>query len=209
MISINAVGIDGIDDYISAYGESLNKAAVLSVNDTARHGHSLIKTDIMGAVNLTSSYIGSANNGRLRVSNYAKSIGDSAVIQGRQKGTMLYRFVTNNPAKGKPLRVSVGRGSGSKEIKNSFAIRLSGGNMALVVRVPSVFSRLKGSRGAVMIKPRGRKKMAKSASNLWILYAPSINQLMKQRVIKDDKIKRKIGSFLSMEFNRQLNRIIS
>lgn len=207
MIELDTVNLDNFDEMIEGINSSIDQASQMAVNSSARYGHSLIKEGILNRVNLTSAYIGSTTSGKLRVIPTSKGSRGVARIQGRQRATMLHRFLIGKVVKGSSPRVSVKKSGASKTMTNAFEIRLANGNMGLVVRVKGDVDKLKNSRGAVKIKNKRGK--SKSTSSLFLMYAPSISQIMSSMITKERVIQTKIEERLREEFTRQLLRLSS
>jgi hypothetical protein len=193
-VKIQTVGLKAFGEFTDGLNEKANKAASMSINDSARYGHKLLKNDIMRRINVPSSYIGSTTSGRMSITQYAKPGHKIAEITARRRGTSLNRFLLRGAVKGS-VRVSVRPGSVSK-IDKAFVMRLRNGNKGIAQRVAGNPDKHPKSNGAVKI-----------GKGLFLLYGPSISQVMNTVVTEEKYIQKDIGNHLEQEFNRQFNRL--
>lgn len=194
-MQFDSIGIDGFSSYVDSIGSSVNRAASMSINETLRMSHGLIKKDMMASVNLPSSYFGTINEGRLRIAKYSKPEHLYGSLNARKRSTSLYRFLIGSAKRGADLRVGVKAGSNSV-IKGSFAIRLKNGNMGFALRVKGKVTSLRNSRKAKMLSP-----------GLFLLYSVSISQMMKQTLKNNDKIYNATSNYLNNRFISNLDRL--
>lgn len=195
-MNFEAVGIEELGEYIELYGNSARKAATLAINDSVRKGRVMIKEDMRRQVALRSGYI----DQRLKAKKFASNINGVGIISGTGRVTSLNRFLLN-PAQmlrrkpGTPARVQVKPNSVSA-IDRAFTMRLRNGNLGLAKRVDGNPDQLSGSSGA--------RKIGKG---LFLLYGPSVLQVMTTTLDRQDYIQKGIGANLQSEFTRQLRRL--
>lgn len=201
-------GDDTMEKYLREYPKAARKAAKLSINDTIRRGRRKTKQEIMSQVNLKSSYL----NAERLSENFATNDNLVGSIVGRRRPTSLARFDAQQlyqPNRTKPGRkpagVTVRVKRARKKIPNAFLVNLKAGNkdgvnQGLAIRLPE------GK------KPRRRfaGKPLYKGSNVWLLYGPSVNQVMTadtkgQSIV--EQLKPELNSYLNREFRRQFGRL--
>ncbi len=181
------------------------KAARLAINDTLRRGRRMAKKEILSQVNLPPGYV---DNTRL-TENLAKGDTLRGSIIARRRATSLTRFgVTQlyqrnatKPGR-KKAGVTVRVKRARKTIPNAFLLNLKNGNRGLAIRVPE------GK------KPRrrfGGKPLYKSNNtNVWLLYGPSLNQIMtasNKGPSIVESLQGELSTYLNREFVRQYARL--
>jgi hypothetical protein len=192
-VSVRVDGIEGVSEIMRDASKAVKDSIVISINDTAKFGHAEIKKRIVEEVNLKPSYIGSKNSGRLKISSYAVNANDSAVISARARGTLMSRFLVSAFKRGSPAKVSIAK-SRVSSISNAFLMKLKSGNSGLVKRVKS--GRIEGSKGALKI-----------GKNLFLLYAPSVSQIMSSVISNDEEFNKRINDKLNLNFKKQFERL--
>ncbi len=209
-LRFSVTGDDTMERYLREYPKAARQAAKLSINDTIRRGRRKTKREIMSQVNLTSSYL----NAERLTENFATNDNLVGSIVGRRRPTSLARFDAQQlyqPNKTRPGRKPTGATvrvkNARKTIPNAFLIKLKAGNrdganQGLAVRLPE------GK------KPRrrfGGKPLYKSRNtNVWLLYGPSVNQVMtseKEGPSIVENLKPELNSYLNREFRRQFGRL--
>jgi hypothetical protein len=141
-----------------------------SINRTAEKYRTESAREIRTQVNFPASYL-APSNGRLTVTKHADSDDLSAVITGRHRPTSLARFAVSTKNAGqRGARVSVQPGLASF-LPRAFFVNLRSGNtdtknnVGLAIRLPA------GKRPSAAYKP------TELAPGLWLLYAPSVDQV--------------------------------
>lgn len=206
-IQFAVTGDDEFRRRLQEFPKVATKAARMSINDTLRRGRRMLKKEILSQVNLAPSYV---NQDRL-TEIPARSDNLVGSIVGRRRATSLARFKTKQlykPAKNgrrKRAGVTVNMKGRQKLMRRAFLKDLKSGtkdsgNVGLVIRLPE------GETPSQAYKP---KKLYKSG-NLWLLYGPSINQMMladEQGPSMVQELKPKLTSYLNAEFQRQFERL--
>lgn len=182
MQDVFALVIDGLDDLrdLENLPQDMIKAARIAVNDAATRGRTTMGKEVLNQINFPSDYV-SPRNKRLYVSRKANNKDLEAVITARSRPTSLARFAQTSSIKGKSgVRVELKRGAvrtipGKKaEGYSAFLMKLRAGsadldtkaNLGLAMRVPP------GKR------PSGAYKPKPIGNNLYLLYGPSVSQLI-------------------------------
>lgn len=184
MQDVFALVIDGLDDLrdLEKLPQEMIRAARIAVNDAATRGRTAMGKEVLHQINFPTDYV-SPRNKRLYVSRKANSKDLEAVITARSRPTSLARFAQTTSTKGKSgVRVELKRGSvrqipGKKASGNgysAFLMKLKAGssdldtksNLGLAMRVPP------GKR------PSGAYKPKPIGNNLYLLYGPSVSQLI-------------------------------
>lgn len=152
---------------------TVERAVMRALNRTATHTRTRLARIIREQVNLPASYLG-PSGGRLIVSEKAKPSKLEVRISGRDRPTSLARFSPDRgkAAKGKQVhspRVAVKTGSAARPVRGvafSRLIALNSGNTGLAVRTAD------GS------KPAGAFRPTRMRNGLWLLYGPSVDQVL-------------------------------
>lgn len=170
-----ALVIEGLEKLksIDDLPQSIVKAARIAVNDAATRGRTAMGREVLSQVNFPTDYVAPRNK-RLFVSKNAKNTDLEAVITARSRPTSLARFAKQSqPGRGKEgVRVEVDRGA-VRTLPGAFLIRLRAGsqltdtkfNMGLAVRTENG-------------KPPPGYRPAPLGNNLWLLYGPSVSQVV-------------------------------
>lgn len=209
-LRFSVTGNDMMEKYLREFPKDARKAAKLAINDTVRRGRRKAKQEIMSQVNLKSGYL---NEQRL-TENLAKDDNLTGSIIGRRRPTSLARFDSQQlyqPNKTRSGRKSAGvtvRVKGArKKMPNAFLVKLKAGNrdgvnQGLAVRLPE---------GQKPNRRFGGKPLYKSRNtNVWLLYGPSVNQIMTSKGTGEsliDNLKPELSTYLNQEFRRQFGRI--
>ena len=170
-----ALVIEGLEHLksLDELPQNIVKAARIAVNDAATRGRTAMGREVLLQVNFPGDYVAPRNK-RLYVSKNARNSDLEAIITARSRPTSLARFAKeNSPGRGKEgVRVEVKRGA-VRTLPGAFLIKLRSGsqltdtkfNMGLAVRTKT--GRL----------PPGYKP-APMGNGLWLLYGPSVSQLI-------------------------------
>lgn len=175
-----ALVIEGLDllKSLDSLSQDIIRSARIAVNDAATRGRTLMAKEVLSQVNLPSDYV-APRNGRLHLKNKATNASLEAIIEARARPTSLARFLTKSyPVGFQPngVRVKIqpgasrtigGKGSGTR----AFLFRLNSGvdtksNLGLAVRT------------ANGLPPSRAWKPAPLGDNLWLLYGPSVSQVL-------------------------------
>ena len=174
--------------------EVATHAAMMAINQVAeRKVVPAIRRAAESEVAFPRGYLDSPD--RLEVSRKATRGSLEAVVTGRDRPTSLARFAPGhtpeNTRKG-GVTVQVKRGR-TQHLKKAFLVRLNNGNIGLAVRL---------KQGETLRNKR--EKAVKLGLGVYLLYGPSVDQVMKSVV--EDSIP-EIGDMLSNEFYRQFARL--
>lgn len=177
-----ALVIEGLDTLKSMddLPKDIVKAARIAVNRAATRGRTLMANEVLSQVNLPPSYVAPAK-GRLFVRKPATNSDLEAIIEARARPTSLTRFLTKSyPIGFQPngVRVKIQGATrtigGPKSGIKAFLFRLNSGvgltdnkfNLGLAVRT---------NNG---LPPSRAWKPAPLGDNLWLLYGPSVSQVL-------------------------------
>lgn len=170
-----ALVIEGLETLksIDDLPQNIVKAARIAVNDAATRGRTAMGREVLSQVNFPTDYVAPRNK-RLYVSKNARNTDLEAIITARSRPTSLARFAKESkPGRGKEgIRVEVKRGA-VRTLPGAFLIRLRSGsaltdtkfNMGLAIRTENG-------------KPPPGYKPAPLGNGLWLLYGPSVSQLV-------------------------------
>lgn len=170
-----ALVIEGLETLksIDDLPQNIIKAARIAVNDAATRGRTAMGREVLSQVNFPTDYVAPRNK-RLYVSKNARNTDLEAIITARSRPTSLARFAKESkPGRGKEgVRVEVKRGA-ARTLPGAFLIRLRSGsaltdtkfNMGLAIRTENG-------------KPPPGYKPAPLGNGLWLLYGPSVSQLI-------------------------------
>ena len=193
MITINPNGLDNWIEMLDTFPDRAREAMAVAINQTAkREAAKSIRDDMLKQVNLKKGYLIK----HTPVHAFATKNKLKATITARDTPTMLARYAMNRtriPKRQKGVKVQVRRGS-IKNMKSAFLVDFSGKaktNVALMVRTKNG----QPPHGVTHDGARYVKSM-----NAWILYAPSIDQLMWSVAGQNEA---KITRALEREFLRQ------
>ena len=210
-LGLRITGDDAFVQYLREYPKVARKAGKLAINDTVRRGRRMVKKEILNQVNLAPSYL---NQTRL-TEVFATESNLTAAVIGRRRPTSLVRFGAKplyQPNKTRPGRkpagVSIKVKNRRTTIPNAFLINLKAGNkdganQGLAVRLPKGKTPRRRFSGKPLYKNQ--------TSNVWLLYGPSVNQMMtgnaggRRSIIEN--MKPDLNSYLNSEFQRQFGRL--
>lgn len=168
-------------------------ATMLALNQVSeREVVPMLRRDAEQEVNFPSGYLREPR--RLGVTNKATRSKLEVTIKGRDRPTSLARFTPVRSIKatrGRPIPVSVKRGK-TEMLDRAFLVELKNGNLGLAIRLP---------HGQ---EPRRAYKPVKLDSGLWLLYGPSVDQVISE--IAEPTVAKNMGKFAN-EFNRQFGRL--
>lgn len=182
------------------------RAAQIAVNDAARSGRTLAAKRILSEIKFPSDYV-APRNGRLSISQFATANNLEAKITARTRATSLARFALDaSPAGGakrrEGVRVEVEPGR-VRRLPGAFLIRLRAGTASLDT---------KSNMGLAVRTKNGRPppgyKPTRLGENLWLLYGPSVAQVMyseRNRGGVATDISPEIARKLEDEFWRQMD----
>lgn len=179
-------------------------AARMAVNDATRFGRNLAAKKVLRAAALPASYVANSEK-RLHITKYARGDDLEGIISARKRATSLARFATDGGIKGQGVGVQVKPGR-TKRIEGAWLIRLRAGNADLDTKSNlGLAVRTKDGK-----KPPGHKPINIKGTNIWLLYGPSVAQILysdkNQGGVADD-ISDDIADKLEAEFKRQTARL--
>ncbi|RID91889.1 hypothetical protein D2N39_11685 [Gemmobacter lutimaris] len=191
--------IQSIDELPAKIAESARRA----VNDATRRGRKLAADEVLRSVNFPKDYV-APRNGRLEISRYATRSNLEATISARSRNTSLSRFAKESYTAGRKkagVHVEVAPGS-VRLMKGAFLIRLRAGNADLDAKSNlGLAVRTKNGKAPPGYKP------TRLGNNLWLLYGPSVAQVLHSEknaggVATD--ISPRVAAMLEAEFWRQM-----
>lgn len=184
--------------FIKEWNGNVSTALVRALNDTAARSRTDASRRVRQQVNFPASYL-SPSAKRLWVKTKARKNALQTVIEGRGNPTSLARFSKQSVLpggkrhKGGKVNVTVHPGE-TRSISRAFLIRLRNGNTGLAIRTD-------GS------KPKGAWMPRALGKNLWLLYGPSVDQVLSssrnEKGVLDDMTPEMLD-YLEKEFNRQM-----
>jgi len=182
------VAVEGLDEINFADAKpKLLRLAAQAVNRTARKYRTESSRAIREQIAFPARFLDSRDDGRLRVSRFAKPSSLSAAITGRGRATSLARFVKGPRTKArKAPTVEVSPGNREK-LNRAFLMGLKNANIGLAVRLRE------GER------IENKRKMVQVSGSLYLLYGPSVDQVF--RSVAED-VSDDAGDFLEQEFLR-------
>lgn len=191
-VKIVSTGLGDLSNFFESLPDVAETAMQIAINQVAeRDGMNLIKRDMREQVDFPSGYLES----RIKVTRKAQRGLLEAVIRGRDRATSLARFARGqNPGntRGRPVFINVRKGQ-TRKLSNAFMVNLRNGNTGLAVRLKKGES-LRNSQAAVRL-----------ADNVYLLYGPSVDQVMKG--VADDRAG-DISNMVSKQFLRQFDRLL-
>ena len=180
------------------------EAARIAVNAAARRGRTMLADEVLREVDFPASYVAPRNQ-RLYVKKTASNANLEAVISAQSRRTSLAQFATGAATRAgkKGVRVKVGKGGGGAELKRAFLIRLRAGNASLDTKSNlGLAYRTKDGRPPPGYKP------TQLAPNLWLLYGPSVAQVLHSDTTNSgaaNELSPDIAELLEREFWRQMD----
>lgn len=199
------LAVEGLDAlrYMETIPPAIERAALRAVNKTTQRARTAAARAIREQVNLPARYLG-PSEGRLTVAKTAKRGDLEGIVRGRTRPTSLARFTNQKPLapgqrRKQGVKVSVKPGV-AKYLSRAFLIPLRSGNdgelgnVGLAVRSDH--------------QPKGAYKPKLIGKNLWLLYGPSVSQILfsarNQGGVAED-IAPDTVNFLEAEFLRLVN----
>lgn len=184
-------GLDDFAEFFRQLPDIATEAAFLAVNDSAESAVPMFKRTMTSQVSFPKGYL---SKERLGVRRKATRATLEAVISGRDRPTSLARFAegaTPENSRKRPIIVKIKPGK-TVALKKSFLVRLKNNNIGLAIRLPS------GQR------PKNAYKPVQLANNVYLLYGPSVDQILQGAIDESDV---QIGDMLSRNFVRQFTRL--
>lgn len=201
------VAIEGLDAlrFLEDIPASVKRRALQAVNKTTRDGRVMVSRAVRAQVAFTATYVG-PSSGRLTAIPAKSTDKMEGLIRARTEPTSLARFTKQKPLakgqrprRGKGVRVTVKPGV-AKYVRDAFVVRLPSGkggplgNLGLAVRQAD--------------PPKGAYKPKRLGENVWLLYGPSVSQVMyseRNRGGVADEIAPSLADKLENEFVRLLD----
>lgn len=201
------VAVDGLDSIrlMKSIGPKVARNALKAVNKTTRDGRVIVSRAIQAQVNFTPSYLG-PKAGRLTAVPATTVDKIEGRIVARRRATSLARFTKQKPLqpgqrRRKGISVTVKKGGQARFLADAFVIPLRAGkdgplsNLGLAIRSDT--------------KPAGAYKPQRLGKNLWLLYGPSVSQIMHSarnaRGGVADEVAPGLAAKLEAEFNRLMD----
>lgn len=189
MITIARTGLENLDAYVRRFGDGANKAASMTLNDTARWARTRLKAQMQADIRLTESAF---TGKRLYVAEFANPGHLQATVRGDKQGYSLSRFSVDKPVRlARAPFLQIKRGGPSVQVKRGFFLPAPNGALGLAVRT-----------NGPLTKGKGRK----ISKNLYILFGPSPDQMMKRLV---PELVPSVLRYADTEFTRQIKRFIT
>jgi hypothetical protein len=182
-------GMSEVQSLIDETTGNLNLRASQAINKTLDHYRAKLSKGVRSQINFAANYVG-PNSGRLSVSTYSSRNNLYGKINARDRPTSLARFVKGTPRRGAGVRVEVSKGVIST-LSKSFLINLNGNNRGLAIRSNTPISNKR-----IKVKP--------IKGNLYLLYGPSVNQIV-QTILDENEngqYKENIAAYMEAEFAR-------
>ncbi|MDO5646304.1 hypothetical protein [Paracoccus sp. (in: a-proteobacteria)] len=170
-----ALVIDGLDhlDNLSDLPKDVVRAARIAVNDAATRGRTAMAREVLREVNFPADYV-TPRNKRLFVSKQARNNNLEAVITARSRPTSLARFTKESTAGRKKGGVRV-------EVKPG-VVRVMPGAFLMRLRSGSGLTDTKHNLGLAVRTAKGKPppgyRPTQIGKNLWLLYGPSVSQVI-------------------------------
>lgn len=157
---------EGLDNLIATFRDvrvNNPKFIATAINESIAAARTQAKGQLQREINFTNSYLGGPNDssGKLRISRKAAANDLMGMITAQTRPTSLAQF---SQASGKGLLVKVKPNAVGKDVKGLFFITLRNGNRGVAVRLKP---------GSSL---RNSNRARKIADNLYLLYAPSVDQ---------------------------------
>lgn len=170
-----ALVIDGLEhlNSLDELPRDIVRSARIAVNDAATRGRTEMGREVLREVNFPADYVAPRNK-RLFVSKKASNSDLESIITARSRPTSLARFAkSSTPGRGKSgVRVEVKPGA-VRTLTGAFLIRLRAGNANLDTKSNlGLAVRTKDGRPPPGYRP------AQIGPNLWLLYGPSVSQIV-------------------------------
>lgn len=202
------IAIEGLEilNQLDEIAPKIRTAARIAINDAATKGRTLMARGVLDEVALPRSYVQPGGK-RLYVKNKASNTNLEAIISARKRRTSLTRFMpggvsAGGAAKAKSLMVKVGARRPLAEFEGAFLFKLRGG---------SPDTDTKGNYGFAVRTKNGKPPKAyrptQIGKNLWLLYGPSVSQILHSERNKGGlatSLSPKILDSLETEFFRQM-----
>ena len=172
---LEAKAIDGLQEFLEVAPDVARRAAALAMNDvTGGIGLTRYKKAMRAQIAFPSGYL--EDTDRFGQSQFATPDRLTTAIRARQRPTSLARFATGTVGReGATVKVKANR---TVRLKKAFLVRLRAGtvldglnaNIGLAVRLKP---------GQTLRHKRDLSSAAKLSPNVYLLYAPSVDQVFK------------------------------
>lgn len=202
------VAVEGLDAlrFMDDVSPAIKKAALRSVNKTVRDGRVMASREIRNQVALSASYLG-PSAGRLSAIPASSTANLEGRIRARTRPTSLARFTKDRPLAPGQRRRSAGikltvKPGVARYLARAFLVPLRSGsegdlgNLGLAIRSET--------------KPAGAYKPKRLGKNLWLLYGPSVSQVMfSARNPKGSGVAEQIAPDLAVKLEAEFMRLIA
>lgn len=197
-----AVVIEGIDAFrdLEELPKHIQLAAQQAANKTILRARAEASRRARSQVNFPARYL-SGSKGRLQIAKMAKGGDLEAILRGKARPTSLATFTSGSPKPSSRGGVSVSVKPGSTtRMPRAFLIKLRSGAASIDTRFNLGL--------AMRLKPgetvKNKKQMVKVKGNLYLLYGPSVQQVMLNENGEGvfDDIAEPMSDFFEQEFAR-------
>ena len=186
--SVTTSGFDDLARFATSTQSDIERSAQRALNKAADRAKANANRMMREQIHLPATYL----NDRLSVSKRASAEDLEAIVRGTDSPVSLARFSQGTPKSTRAaggVEVEVKNGL-ARFMKKAFLVQLRGGAFGLAVR---------WSNGA----PPRAWKPKQLAPGLWLLYAPSVDQMLRQ-LLKASGLIQDTSDFLADEFQRQM-----
>nr|DAI43010.1 MAG TPA: minor tail protein Z [Caudoviricetes sp.] len=202
MIEINLDGLVALEAMLKAYPARTRQAASLAINQTAKREALInIRRDMIRQINWKMSYL----QDKTGVKRLAYPNRLSATLFGRDQPTMLNRFRANPDSL--PKRQKRGKNTGVRVKVKPHSPKVMRGAFVYQFKKNKAIGILMRTKGGISEPPMGVTNGGGryiSSMRAWLLYAPSIDQVMWDTA---EQNRARIEKYLVSEFLRQFNRL--
>lgn len=193
-------GLTSFEEYLSAFPGRASTAMSLALNEGARAGMKLARTEIMAQVNFPPGYLDLPD--RLKISQWSTPSRLESKISGRGRGTSLARFVVGGASLGGKGGLTIQERPGRfSPFRSGFLARLRSGNVGFAIRVRPGDTIRGVQRYNPIVLHRDRKT---GLPTTYLLYGASVDQVLED---VGAKILPEVASVIGDEFTRQLKRL--
>jgi hypothetical protein len=193
-------------EQLEDFSPQLRKAARIAVNFAATKGRTILAKAVLEEIALPRSYVQPGGK-RLYIKNKATDTDLTATVFARTRRTSLTRFIPGgfSPGKnnGSALRVKVGANKAVKKFEGAFIFKLRGANGSTDPD-PNYGFAVRTKNGK---PPPNAYAPTQVGKNLWLLYGPSVAQILYSERNKGGLATEnspKLASLMEAEFRRQM-----
>lgn len=191
--------IQGLEGFELTEGleQRIVTAARITVNQALTKARLAASEQVQDQVNFPANYFKGANS-RIKIVSKASNNNLEGIIRGKARPTSLASFALSPAAtKGVSVRVKPGK---TRLLPGAFFIKLKAGQSSIDARF-NLGLAVRTSGG----KPRAAYKPTKIGKNLYLLYGPSVDQVLGGKNGVAVQITPEIQNYMQVEFIRLLN----